>query len=252
MFTKVILDYKDNLFSELSEITKFEDITKGRDGAVLVDTENSLIPLVRTTTKYIRPPQRFQSIHYDIMEKINEKVKETINLDDIHFNNALIEVYDCKYHKMGFHSDQALDLAEDSYIAIYSCYENVQNVKRSSLRKLIIKNKETDKSSEIIMEHNSVIIFSLQTNRQHLHKIILENINENNRWLGITFRLSKTFINHIDNTPFIYNTDNILTLANKEETIKFYKLRGEENKSLDFKYPEFNYTISVSDTLPID
>ena len=242
MFTKIILDYKKNLFQKLSEITDFENIIKGREGAVLVDVKNDLIPLVRTTTKYLKPAQKFKSIHYDIVEQIKEKA----NISDIKFNNALIEIYDSSYCKMGFHSDQALDLADNSYIAIYSCYENYQDINQS--RKLIIKNKKTEESSEIIMEHNSVILFPLSTNQHHLHKIILEN-NNDNRWLGITFRLAKTFIHHINEIPFFYQTDNVLTLANKEESGNFYKLRGKENKSLEFKYPKFNYTVSISDTL---
>jgi len=231
MFTKIVLDYKQNLFPELTKVTEFEDITKGRMGAVLVDIQNDLIPLVRTTTKYTNPAQKFNLFHYDIMEKIGIK-----------FNNALIEVYDNQYCTMGFHSDQALDLEDGSYIGIYSCYENHLN--QTNPRKLIIKNKTTNKISEITMDHNSVILFQLSTNQQYLHKIILENnkSNQNNKWLGITFRLSKTFINPINN---------VLKLANEEESKNFYKLRSEENKSLNFQYPEINYTISMSDLLPV-
>ncbi len=101
------------------------------------------------------------------------------------------------------------------------------------------------------MDHNSVILFPLSTNEKHLHKIILEETSKNNRWIGVTFRLSKTFIHHVDNTPYIYGTDDVLTVANRDEAINFYKLRGQENKSLQFKYPQLNSTISISDTLPV-
>jgi hypothetical protein len=242
MFIKIGLDYKQNLFPELLTQTTFEDVTGGRKGAVLVDMRKGLIPIVRTTTKYTNPAQKFKSLHYDIMNKI----RESINIEDIGFNNALIEVYDNQYCTMGFHTDQALDLADNSYIAIYSCYENPS----LNPRKLIIKNKQTNQQLELIMEHNSVILFSTTTNQQHLHKIILENVNGNNRWLGITFRLSKTFLQHIDNVPFLGK--NVLTLATGEETKNFYKLRSEENKSIEYKYPEINYTISPSDLMPIN
>jgi len=244
MFTKINLDNKTNLFPELLSITEFEDITKGRKGAILVDNRKDLIPLVRTTTKYIKPVQKFKQIHYNIMEKIRKKT----NLNNIGFNNALIELYDNQYCTMGFHTDQALDLADDTYIAIYSCYENPQ----LNLRKLIIQNKITNKQSEIIMDHDSVIVFNLSTNQQHLHKIILENIqNNNNQWLGITFRLSKTFIQHINDIPYFYQTTNILRVANDEECKDFYQLRSKENKNIEYKYPEINYTISPSDLLRI-
>lgn len=246
MFTKIILNYGQNLFDQLKEITNFENITRGREGAVLVDNSNNLIPLARSTTKYTNPAQKFKPIHYDIMQNIKDKT----TLNKINFNNALIEIYDNRYCTMGFHSDQALDLADDSYIAIYSCYQNIQNI---NPRKLIIQNKITSELGEIIMEQNSVILFQLSTNKQHLHKIVLEDVGkENNQWLGITFRLSKTFIEHVNNIPYFYQTDNVLKLADKEESKIYYKLRSEENKSLDFTYPEITYTISESDLLPIN
>jgi len=246
MFTKIILDNKTNLFPELLCTTEFEDITKGRKGAILVDNRKDLIPLVRTTTKYTKPVQKFKPIHYNIMEKI----RKSTNLNNIGFNNALIELYDNQYCTMGFHSDQSLDLANDSYIAIYSCYENPQ----LNPRKLIIQNKITNKQFEFIMDHDSVILFDFSTNQQHLHKIILENNqnnSNNNRWLGITFRMSKTFIQHINNIPYFYQTNNILKIANDEECKDFYKLRSKENKNIEYKYPEINYTISPSDLLHI-
>lgn len=244
MFTKISLDCSPNSFNDLFHQTDFEDITVGRKGAVLTDVKNDIIPILRTTTKYIKPAQKFKQIHYDIMKKIREKS----NVKNIWFNNALIEMYDKRYVTMGFHTDQALDLAEDSYIAIYSCYENPLT---TNYRKLIIKNKLTNELSEIDMEQNSVILFNSQTNQKYLHKIILENVNDNNRWVGITFRLSKTFIQHVDNIPYFHKTDKVLRLASDEEIKNFYRLRGEENKSSGFKYPEINYTISGSDMLPI-
>jgi len=244
MFTKVILDNNKNLFHELNEVVDFEHIIKGRKGAVLVDLQNDLIPIVRTTTKYNKPVQQFKPIHFNIIDKI----KESTNMNDITFNNALIEIYDDRYCTMGFHSDQSLDLLKDSYIAIYSCYEDPLN---TNLRKLVIKNKTSNELSEITMDHNSVILFNLSTNQNHLHKIILENINKNNKWLGITFRLSKTFIHHVNNIPLFHQTTNILKIANEEERKEFYKLRSEENKNLNFEYPDVTYTISISDILSI-
>src|SRR5579863_5668420 len=111
MFEKYFLDYKTNIFDELARSIEYEDITKGRKGAILVDCKNDLIPLVRTTTNYKKPAQRFLRIHYDIIEQI----KKVTNNNKLEFNNAMIEIYDSKYCTMGFHSDQATDLAEDSY-----------------------------------------------------------------------------------------------------------------------------------------
>ena len=115
MFSKFDMDYKNNLFEELSKSTKFEKLGKGRYGAVLADIhKNIVVPIVRTTTKYNNPIQKFSQIHYDIMK----------NIKDMHFNNALIEMYDKDYTKMGEHSDQVLDLELDSHICLFSCYDN--------------------------------------------------------------------------------------------------------------------------------
>ena len=68
MFTKFTIDTETNLFEELSKSITFEDITNGRQGATLVDYKDDLIPLVRTTTNYNNPAQKFLPIHYDIIE----------------------------------------------------------------------------------------------------------------------------------------------------------------------------------------
>lgn len=250
---KIIFDHKVDLFHDLKKSTEFEDILPGRVGAVLVD-QYDLTPIVRTTTKYKNPAQQFKPIHYEIINNIKKAVISSI--PDLDFNNALIEIYDNNYCTMGYHTDQALDLKDGSYIGIYSCYEKPSEIDELNSRKLIIKNKVTDDIIEISMDHNSVILFDLATNQQHLHKIVASN-NKLNKWclgytwLGITFRLSKTFIHHIDNIPYFYKTDKILTLATTEESKTFYKLKSEENKKIDFdySYSDITYTISPSDLL---
>jgi len=244
MFQKIILDFNSNLFNELLTSTKFEPICKGREGAVLTSYKNDYASLVRTTTKYKTPAQKFKKIHYDIMDKIRKKIKNNIKL-----NNALIELYDSKYRRMGFHTDQSLDLEENSYICLYSCYE--KDPSKEDLRKLKIKSKLTNKFSEITLDHNSTIIFSTHTNRNHLHKIVLESQNSKNRWLGITFRLAKTFIKFTNNIPHLYPQNTVLKLANKEERLQFYKHKKNENLSQEYNYPQLDFTISESDLMPI-
>ena len=73
----------------------------------------------------------------------------------------------------------------------------------------------------------------LLTNKKYLHKIILNNNNiTGNLWLGITFRLSKTFIHFINELPYFSN-GNQLTLANDEQKKEFYKYRQTENKLIE-------------------
>lgn len=257
MFKKFVIDTETNLFDELLNSTKFEDMTKGRKGAVLVSVVpqinddivpiNSVsIPIVRTTSIYNTPAQKFLPVHYNIMDKIRKKFKKNIL-----FNNALIEIYDSSYRTMKFHTDQSLDLEENSYICLFSCYEN-DSIGNIDMRKLQIQNKTTKEYSDVILNHNSIVLFSTRNNHKHLHKIILESDKSKNKWLGITFRLSKTYINFINDVPYIYPSDKILRIANNNEKNEFYKHKANENLYSEYVYPLIDYTISRSDTmLPI-
>ena len=243
MFKKFIIDLKSNLFDELSTSTKFEDIAKGRQVAVLVNDKHDLIPIIRTTTVYNEPAQKFLPIHHNIMDHIRKKTKLNIT-----FNNASIEIYDFHYRNMKFHTDQSLDLKCNSYICLFSCYENDSNNSKD-IRKLQIQNKITKECSEISLDNGSIVLFSTSANHEHLHKIILESNTSTNKWLGITFRLSKTFIKFNDNVPYIYPTETILRIATNEEKKNFFKHKGNENLNIEYTYPEIDYTISISDTL---
>ncbi len=226
-------------FSDLLQSVTFESVTTGRQAGNIVDIRgDNRIPIVRTTTKYTLPNQPFQQIHYDL-----------VKLFGYELNNGMVELYDSRYKNMGFHSDMALDLKDDSYICIFSFYNN-PNTK--SLRKLQVKNKETNEEMELIMSHSTIIVFSLDTNTKHQHKIVLDSNNDpkdDTLWLGFTFRQSKTFIQFQDNVPY-FTTGLPLKLANEEEKKQFYKCRSDENKLINYKYPEFSFTISEGDLIP--
>ena len=247
-FYKTTLDFESNLFNELSSSIKFEQLGKGRLGNQLVKPSSFGVPIVRTTTRYTIPTHTFSDIHRRVIESINSHLEDL----SLNFNNALIEVYDSEYFKMGYHSDQCLDLLSGSYIGLFSCYENPDELTAQSIRKLKIKNKESSEEFDIALTHNSFILFSLATNSKFLHKIVLERIPKQkplaseNRWLGITFRTSKTFINFEDGLPYLENGD-LLRLATEEEEREYFKLRGEENRSVSFRYPQIEYTISEAD-----
>ena len=255
-FYKIILPLEINLFDELLDSVEFEKINKGRIANNLVLIQENRVPIVRTTRKYNIPAQNFLEIHKNIIESINQNIiaNQLKNIPFQHFNNALIEVYDLDYSKMGFHSDQCLDIEKNSFIGIFSCYENPDQLTAKNMRKLKIKNKITDEEFEVSLAHNSVILFSTETNSKFKHKIVLDidpksiNSTIENRWLGITFRTSKTYIEFKNNVAFFTNGA-LLHIADKEQEKEFFKYKGEENKNLNFNYPILNYTISLADTL---
>jgi len=236
-FQQYQLDF-NNLFEELSTNIQYEYITKGRLGTNIIKYDDTIIPIVRTTTKYYEKTNTFQPIHENIIQQIKEKSNTELD-----FNHAMVEIYDSSYKTMGYHTDQAIDLDENSYIAIFSCY----NTNKYDCRTLMIKNKETNTTHKLKMYNNSVLLFSVSTNSKHLHKIILEtNTYPDTKWLGITFRLSKTFIHFIDTIPyFLDNTK--LEIANEEQTKEFLTLKKKENQEIINTYPTLYYSINPSD-----
>jgi hypothetical protein len=235
-----------NLFEELLASVRFEDVGKGRRGGVLVKIDEICgTPIVRTTTKYSAPAQQFGSVH----EQLAQQIQKIASLS-VGFNNALIENYSNAYTTMGSHSDQALDLADESFIAIFSCYKYPEMA--NPTRKLLMELKESGGDNiEILLTHNSVVVFSVETNRRLKHKIVLDTPTPTpeNQWLGITFRTSKTFVQFRDESAYFLD-DECLTLANDEQRREFYHLRRRENNETDFTYPRITYTISESDMIP--
>lgn len=145
-YLKYQLDENDyDIFDQLSSSVILESIVNGRVGGNIVDFKDnsSLIPIVRTTTVYNNPSQQMKPIHYELIDKI----KKVTNIKNLEFNNALVEMYDMQYRNMGFHTDQSLDLEDDSYICIFSCYKNGYDP--SSQRKLVIQNKTNNLISTI-------------------------------------------------------------------------------------------------------
>ncbi len=244
MFIKYKFDYTTNPFIDFTNNIKFEDITNGRKGTNIVKLDNNKVPIVRTTTTYNKPAFEFKPL----FNRLIDDIKRISNNEKLDFNNGMVELYDSEYKKMGFHTDQSLDLVNDSFICICSFY-NIINSETIKYRKLIIQNKETNENNEIILEPNTFIIFSTETNKKFVHKIILDNNVNDLLWLGITLRLSKTFIKFIDNKPYFELTNNILRIANDKENTEFKKLKGNENRIINYTYPNIDFTISPSDLL---
>merc|ERR1712070_686 len=113
-------------------------------------------------------------------------------------------MYTNEYTKMGFHSDQDVDLEHGSFIAVFSCYKWPELA--SPPRKLVVESKEPGGGKfEIPLTHNSVVVWSTETNRRFQHKIVLDTAVKppENQWLGITFRTSKTFVQFRDGLAYL-------------------------------------------------
>lgn len=258
-------EHEENaLFDEINSATRLESIGKGRKGGIVVDAsirssdfdQNCTVlsvPIIRTTASYARPAQMFAPVHRNITHLVAKKMNKK---ECKPFNNVMVEVYEDTYSRMGFHSDQALDIAPGSFIAIMSLY---QDPKRPQRRKLIVKNKSTGKEEHVPLHHGSVVVFSEEANRRFLHKIVLDTrhhtSNTENRWLGVTMRSSKTFV-EFDLSPSCQKVSE-LRLADDHERNEFLGYRRQENisqESAERVYPDHvPYTLSPSDVmLPTD
>ncbi|MGW0752055.1 alpha-ketoglutarate-dependent dioxygenase AlkB [Streptomyces sp. NPDC002587] len=241
-----VLPAAPGLFAELSASARLESAGKGRQGAVLtrIDEAEGGVPLVRTTTRYSSPAQRFRPVHERLARRIQDHAAIPVG-----FNNALIERYTNAYRTMGSHSDQALDLADGSFIAVFSCYRHPE---AGPPRKLVFASKGSGGDTfEIPLTHNSVVVFSVDSNRRFKHKIVLDAPvpAADNQWLGVTFRTSKTLVRFHDGHAYLPQGAR-LTSADEEQSRAFYRLRRRENEETGFVYPPLTYTVSESDLLP--
>ncbi|MFF3624738.1 hypothetical protein [Streptomyces sp. NPDC002467] len=239
------LPVEGNLFEELSASTRWEDVGKGRRGAVLTRVDEAGgVPLVRTTSRYDSPAQRFRAVHERLARLVQERAALPVG-----FNNALVESYTNAYRTMGAHSDQALDLADESFIAVFSCYRNPEAGPR---RKLIFESKEAGgEKFEILLAHHGIVAFSVESNRRLRHRIVLDKPVDttDNPWLGVTFRTSKTLVRFHEGQAYLPEGSR-LAPADDEQAKEFYRLRRLENNGTDFAYPPLTYTISASDLMP--
>ena len=245
-FRRLELPAEPSLFAQLYASAAFEQLGKGRQGTVLVEPDPARgTPIVRTTSIYERAAQCFSPLHRRLARQI-----QALAALPCAFNNALIEAYTNSYARMGLHCDQALDLRPGSSIALFSCYEHPERA--TPPRALVIESKQdAGERFELALTHHSVVLWSLATNQRFRHKIVLDRSRQppENRWLGLTFRTSATFVRTDQGQPR-FESGAPLGLADEQQRKAFYQLRGRENRELDFCYPPLDYTISASDLLP--
>jgi len=182
--------------------------------------------------------------HGPIHDRLAQTIGESGSLQQP-FNNALVEHYTSAYATMKRHSDQAQDLADGSCIAVYSCYRDPERPSR----RLMVQPKESGAGFEVPLEHDSVVVFSLDTNRRFTHAITLRAPAPDNEWLGITFRTSKTLLRFVDGHPTLPSGAR-LTLASEDQRRELFQMRRRENQETRFVYPSLSYTLSESDLLP--
>ena len=228
MFAKIDLDDGTDWFQALSTGVLFERLGPGRRAAVLVaPAPDGSVPIVRTTTSFVCPAQTFPASYQELVSLASKTT-------GARFNNALVEIYDA-YASMGFHTDQSIDLEPCSTICLFSCYSTSD--KSGARRILRTRQKATGEERDVDLTQGSLVVFSTATNGLHLHKIMKQG--NGGEWLGLTLRLSKTFVH--PTAPSVH-------LASSEERREFVRLKRLENATDGpFAYPDLAFTLSASD-----
>eukprot|EP01113_Clastostelium_recurvatum_P035410 TRINITY_DN4936_c0_g1_i4.p1 TRINITY_DN4936_c0_g1~~TRINITY_DN4936_c0_g1_i4.p1 ORF type:complete len:254 (+),score=44.95 TRINITY_DN4936_c0_g1_i4:24-764(+) len=243
MFTSRPLPHVDpkGLYDALVSSVEFERLGSGREGAILVDDRDGRVPIHRSTTPFSLPLQRFKPIHHELVQAIG-----------LPLNNAMIERYTSSYRKMGWHSDHALDLADDGYIAVVSAYSREPEPHEVRKLHIVPKGQSQDTWDEVPLDHATVVLFSAATNQTWLHRIMLDSPKQTSiEWVGVTFRLSKTFVEFREGVPYLSPGGVPLHVASEQERHAFFKAKGQQNAHEgSYDSPIIDYSLSVGDTLP--
>lgn len=251
-------------FSEIATAYRFDPVTVGRRATIAVtEQSDGSVPVVRTTNQYTSAPQKCNEPLEMLREMISNIAENEFDIppEQTEFNDIMLQLYDSRYRRMGYHTDQMIDLKTSSYIAVCSIYSDPETVE---LRTLKIKDKLTGQAvRDITMTHGSIVLFSLQANRDHLHKIILDRYEKKSsqpsqpsqsdltQCLSITMRTSNRFLSFDeDNIPRLLPDSTELRLATDDERKQFYNLKQQENKDPEFEWPtDIDFTISESDLM---
>ena len=122
-------------------------------------------------------------------------------------------------------------------------------------RKLVVQAKtDAQETHEILLQPNSVVVWSLEANRNFRHQIVLTDPNGNNQdnqWMGFFFRTSSTPIHYQDNCAYFANGVPLILLEGDRACSTTHRLRELENEGAGFLYPScMMSTISPGDLLP--
>ena len=237
----------DVTFDQINNSQKFPTLGKGRKGFIVYFPNSGKIPLIRSSTEY--SSYESNSVIETLLDNINKQTffqnSRDGNIDSI-FNNLMIEKYDRRYKTMGWHSDCYVDLEKGSNIGILSFYSNPGRPNRI----LEFYNKTTgEPGPKILLKDKSMFLLTYQINLLYNHRIVASS-DEDNEWIGVTLRKSKTYIKLEESIPKILIPNDEwknLRLATFEDTKEFIKHKGRENINIEEQTANFDFVLFQSD-----
>jgi hypothetical protein len=233
-------------FTRIGAEVEFEcSASAGREGAIVVAMPaTGAVPLVRSMTAYDSPAQ----VMGPALQHLTAIVAPMLGAAASAFNNVMVERYQSPYRTMGPHTDQALDLADASWICIFTCYNKPDT---EDVRTLVCTDKATGDRADIPLRHNSCVAFSVEENRRMRHQIVARGKPDpHTTWLGVTMRTSKRALVFADGRPYLHEGVP-LVLADESQRRAAFALRRRENLEREFEYAHnaVHFTVSPSDLM---
>ena len=259
LFLENILENDDKVkyFKTVKDEIKWESMYhKGSPVPRLVtiqgDTDNDIVPIYRHPVDKHLTLNKWTPCIKLIKERIEQITGQKIN-------HALIQYYRDGNDFIGEHSDKTIDVVPNTYIMNVSLGASREMVLRKKLtdEELNLESKPERQSEKFNMEHNSLFLMSLETNKEWLHSIRQDKrpdnikskneLYENGERISITFRTIGTFINLKDNRIFGQGAKNKTldnykenTSSELQEGTNMLKAFSKENKETKFDWQE-NY-----------
>lgn len=158
--------------------------------------------------------EELRSFYYE-----ENKSEELIKYGKIHFSMTGIDFESIAKGRMGNHlvkvNDKGVPIVRTTtkYNVPAHDFSAIHHAVVDRINDTIVGNNLVEIPAQHLLTHHSVILFSLATNTKFLHKIVLDaapdskQLESDNRWLGITFCTSKTYIQFEDHLPR-FSTEN--------------------------------------------
>jgi hypothetical protein len=268
-YFKDFFENKCNHFEEVEQSHTFSDLSESnkggkayRKGVYITKVDSDLnFRLLRCSTNMNSPTENFRSVDLDIVEKLNEKRKE-IYPNSYELNHVLAQIYynqivnnKERKAKIKEHSDKTKDMPDNAIIAFCTFYKEkcTDPDKLTTLRFKLKKPLTGYKDCiDIKLEHNSVLMISLETNRLYTHSIVPSKLNCDKlpTRMGYVVRSSNVEAQYINDKVYIKEDSGLVELQKitEEDINELRSMYYKENSDTDkVTYPKIYYSMNNGD-----
>jgi len=264
IYCKNLLENKeDNYFEQLVKAHQFQSLTESdkptpayRKGIYINNVESMgddiAFNLLRCSTNMDGPTDGFHQVDREIIERV-QKVVDHYFEEKTTLNHVLAQIYYNKVKKarIAAHSDKTKDMPSNGVIAFCTFYDgewmkaNKNKINPMALTRLRFRLKPEAQALyphlktdfDVVLEHNSVFIIPLSTNRLYTHEITpspLESKFIPTR-LGYVIRCSNTRALYKNNQTFVIDGNDLHPLRpiTPQDRVQLKELYARENMHIE-------------------